>query len=113
MILCTSHLQVLNVAGKDLRYHKECYKEVTNKTKLKEANNALKKIEPIRQTKPICQTESMDKKYLRKTEKPPDEQHVRSLRSQGVIFKKDRCIFCQEKEGVIHKVVYMATGSKF
>lgn len=34
------------------------------------------------------------------------------MRSQGVIFKKDHYIFCQEKEGVIHKVAYMATGSK-
>ena len=31
---------------------------------------------------------------------------------QSVIFKKDRCIFCQEKKGVIHEVAYMETGSK-
>ena len=37
---------------------------------------------------------------------------MKNLRSQGVIFKKDCCIFCQEKEGVIHKVAYMTTGSK-
>ena len=34
------------------------------------------------------------------------------MRYQGVIFKEDSCIFCQEKEGAIHKVAYMATRSK-
>ena len=96
------------MAGKDFCYHKECYKEVTNKTKIERSKQRSEKD----RANLSDQTDGQETTMEQQIEKPPDEQNVRNLGSQGVIFKKDRCIFCQEKVGVIHKVAYMATGSK-
>ena len=43
MVLCSNRLQLLNVAGKDFRYHKECYKEVTNKSKVETSKQRFEK----------------------------------------------------------------------
>ena len=77
--LCLNRLHLLNVADKELIYHKECQKDVT-----------LSKIERIKQHFERNQANSSDKSTggenvtsELQTKKPLEEQNLRSLRSQG------------------------------
>ena len=104
MILCSNRLQALGLAEKTYRYHKECYKEITNKTKIERIKKSFEKFQGNSSNVKDEQNETVKQR--------PKVQDKRNMRSQGVVFNKDRCIFCQEQDGIIHKVAYLTTGAK-
>lgn len=108
MILCSNRLEILKLARKDFNYHIECYKEVTNKSKIERSKQRFEK---DRAESSVC-TDEQESRTSQDFVEQSEESNARNLRSHGPAFKKDRCIFCQEEEGIIHKVAYIATGSK-
>ena len=72
MIMCSNCLQLLNVAAKGFRYHKECYKEVTNKTKIERRKQRFEQD----RAKLSDRTDGQELTTERQIEKPPDEQNV-------------------------------------
>lgn len=107
---CSQRLDLLTMAEKQFKYHKECYKEITNKTKIKRVKQRYETLSS--QSNSTVTDEQCQERQDEQQQHEERDTETKTLRSQGAIFKKDRCIICQQEDGVIHKVAYMATGSK-
>ena len=91
--LCQATVEVLQ--EKNIVYHSECYKYVTNKTLIERLKS-----------RPLVSAQ--EKKF---PEEKPTE-HRTSLRSSSVSYDKTLCIICQTKGGRLRKVMCKETGEK-
>ena len=98
------------VLKKDLQYHKECYKDSTNKTNFKRSKQCYEKLLALGSIPNVTNNQVVQKDEC--SEEDTVEKKTKNIEVQGAIFKKDRCIICQEENGKIHKVSYKTTGPK-
>ena len=86
------------------KYHSECYKTVTNKTKLERLRSRARISSESR-------TEHSEQDSISvSTSEPVDTK--RELRSSSIGYDKQLCIICQEKGGKLRNVMYKEMGVK-
>ena len=93
-----------NLVQMKVSYHSECYKSATNKTDI----NRLK-VRFERSPAPVITT-PVRRHASEETLLTPQPKR---LRSQTILFDKNKCIICQKDGGKLHKVAFSATGQKF
>ena len=97
-----------DLASLDNSYHTECYKVVTNKTKIERLklrfqNRVTTSCSPISENESTTiQNVSVDDSITSR----------KSLRSNKVEYDKSLCIICQKEGGKLHTVEFPQTGPK-
>ena len=83
-------------------YHSECYKEVTNVTKLRKLSMK------------ICEVETTDeyKVQIIETNEQEPEISAKCTRSKPSLYRKEFCVICQKEGGKLTKVAVKSTGKR-
>ena len=81
-------------------YYSECYKEVTNVTKLR------------RLSVKICEVETTDENKVQviETNEQEPEISVKCTSSKSSLYRKELCLICQKESGKLKKVAVKSTG---
>ena len=93
-----------------VKYHRECYSSVTNKTFLRRAKERYDKAIPSKNVEQITPKRGRPRKTVLEDQSPEISQKL--LRSANYKYDKCLCIICQRDNGKLHKVSYLATGEK-
>ena len=104
-----------NLLDAKVVYHRECYKNTTNKTEMEQSKaryeKSLHNISDSTLTTPKRGRPSehdiivdVTPRYSTTTSEP------KTLRSQATSYKKELCIICQKEGGKLHKVEFNNTG---
>ena len=82
--------------------HSECYKKITNVTKLRRLS--------VR----ICEVETTDENKVQIIETNEQEPKipVKCTRSKSSLYRKELCVICQKKGGELRKVAVKLTGKR-
>ena len=94
-------------------YHRDCYKNATNKTDISRLKSRYEKSAHI-SSMPKRGRPSIEPDVLTNTAVISDSDATierKSPRSQSILFKKNSCIICQQDGGKLHKVAYTSTGN--
>ena len=67
MISCSECLDTLVRGNKDLQYHKECYKNSTNKTNIKRSKQSYEKTLALGNLRNVANSQDAQKKNKKKT----------------------------------------------
>ena len=90
-------------------YHRSCYKEFANKSKLERVINRYEKA--VHNKNPSLSQYKVGRPSLGPISSPVNESdNSRTLRSSAGKFDKTMCIFCQKPGGKLNEVQYIATG---
>ena len=81
-------------------YYSECYKEVTNVTKLR------------RLSAKICEVETTGENKVQIIETNEQEISVKCTRSKSSLYIKELCVICQKEGGKLRKVAVKSTGKR-
>ena len=68
MISCSECLDTLVRGNKDLQYHKECYKNSTNKTNIKRSKQSYEKTLALGNLRNVANSQDAQKKNKKKNE---------------------------------------------
>ena len=93
-----------------VKYHRECYSSVTNKTLLRRAKERYDKAIQSKNAEQITPKRGRPIKRILEDQSPEISQKL--LRSGNYKYDKRLCIICQKDNGKLHKVSYLATGEK-
>ena len=93
-----------------VKYHRECYSSVTNKTLLRRAKERYDKAIKSKNAEQITPKRGRPKKRVLEDQSPEISQKL--LQSANYKYDKRLCIICQKDNGKLHKVSYLATGEK-
>ena len=85
-------------------YHSECYKAITNKSKIDRLKMKAKS------SNPSAANETQSKESCSQQNPRPNEQSKRDLRSSNFGYDKQLCVICQKKGGTLRKVMYKEMG---
>ena len=92
-------------------YHRSCYKEFSNRSKLDRVINRFQKA--VQHKKPSLSQNETGRPSLGTISSPVNEVNTpRTLRSSSRIFDKIMSIICQKPGGKLNEVQYRATGKQ-
>ena len=83
-------------------YHSECYKEITNVTKLRRLSVRICEVE----------TTDEDKVQITETNEKEPEIPVKCTRSKCSLYRIELCVICQNEGDKLRKVAVKSTGKR-
>jgi hypothetical protein len=104
------HFRAEQLIQLKVKYHRQCYSSVTQKTSLRRAKERYSKATQSKNAEQITPKQGRPRKRISEDQSPEISQKL--LRSGNYKYDKRLCIICQKYNGKLHKVSYIATGEK-